>query len=578
MGARTKVLHFVTMRRPRFASDGLELLWSAPWLCVVVVCMMFLTISFDTWVFGTMPSSSLWVVTTVIFVCICLQLRIAQGIRRRIIPPIPELKLSRPVRVAIIGGGVGGGACSVFVRELLEQQTVSEDSLELDGSVHNPENKNALVEIHLFAKDLGGRTKNVECGGGTYEGGGAVIHRKNWYMRQFAYSLGLSVRSVLGMTLGIHNGTSFDLIPRSIAFATKVSVLLRYGRGLFKINSYVNSTLRSFAKIYDLQDKGKGFTSVQGMLEAMDPNFYKNTQIDGRTLVTQLGCCDKLVNELVDGVMRCNYAQTSAQLNGFTTAVSLAGVQKGELWQVVGGNEQIPKELSDTYCDQVFESEVTSITRLPAGSTNKYRVKWENQTADYDVVVIAHPLERSNIRFEGFSSPPVPNSIQNRRFRKVYAHFIQGQLHPNFAAQAKAAGGVCPKMVFTGSDFKAKGFDINSIGLQVDVNMSETEADLFIASFDPSRDTAIWKVFAPAKLSTAELRELFLNPEDVVVLEWYAYPEYSPPEKLNDFVLDEGLYYINAIETASSAMEMSAIGARNVALLIRESLINSPPQ
>jgi len=50
---------------------------------------------------------------------------------------------------------------------------------------------------------------------------------------------------------------------------------------------------------------------------------------------------------------------------------------------------------------------------------------------------------------------------------------------------------------------------------------------------------------------------------------FYAYPTYEVPQKLHPFVLDtDGLFYINAIEQAASAMEMSMISARNVANLI----------
>ena len=51
------------------------------------------------------------------------------------------------------------------------------------------------------------------------------------------------------------------------------------------------------------------------------------------------------------------------------------------------------------------------------------------------------------------------------------------------------------------------------------------------------------------------------------VVDWLAYPKYSPNERsrLASFVLSPQLYYVNAIELSASAMEMSAIAARNVA-------------
>ena len=51
------------------------------------------------------------------------------------------------------------------------------------------------------------------------------------------------------------------------------------------------------------------------------------------------------------------------------------------------------------------------------------------------------------------------------------------------------------------------------------------------------------------------------------MIDWLAYPKYSPKErpKLGSFVLSPQLYHVNAVEQSASAMEMSAIAAKNVA-------------
>ena len=56
-------------------------------------------------------------------------------------------------------------------------------------------------------------------------------------------------------------------------------------------------------------------------------------------------------------------------------------------------------------------------------------------------------------------------------------------------------------------------------------------------------------------------------PLQAKVFNWLAYPKYSPNErpKFGSFVLSPRLYHVNAIELAASAMEMSAIAAKNVA-------------
>ena len=42
----------------------------------------------------------------------------------------------------------------------------------------------------------------------------------------------------------------------------------------------------------------------------------------------------------------------------------------------------------------------------------------------------------------------------------------------------------------------------------------------------------------------------------------------SLPEKFWSFVLDDGVFYINAIEHSANAMETSAVSAKNAVLLV----------
>ena len=57
--------------------------------------------------------------------------------------------------------------------------------------------------------------------------------------------------------------------------------------------------------------------------------------------------------------------------------------------------------------------------------------------------------------------------------------------------------------------------------------------------------------------------------------DWEAYPRFSPPERFQPFRLAPGLYLNNAWENAASAMEMSAVAAKNCALLIARHLRES---
>lgn len=80
----------------------------------------------------------------------------------------------------------------------------------------------------------------------------------------------------------------------------------------------------------------------------------------------------------------------------------------------------------------------------------------------------------------------------------------------------------------------------------------------------------MYKVFTPEPLTAEQLKQLFLEHSEVKEVRWLAYPHYPATVAqgtLQPFELFDSLYYVNAIEIAASAMEMSVIGARNVALL-----------
>lgn len=51
------------------------------------------------------------------------------------------------------------------------------------------------------------------------------------------------------------------------------------------------------------------------------------------------------------------------------------------------------------------------------------------------------------------------------------------------------------------------------------------------------------------------------------VTEWQAYPRYGSSQGLPPVELHPNLYYLNGIEWAGSAMEMSSVAAKNIALL-----------
>lgn len=257
------------------------------------------------------------------------------------------------------------------------------------------------------------------------------------------------------------------------------------------------------------------------------------------------------VSYIVSSVQRV-FLRVHLSLFQFTIcpgAVSLAGVQPG-LWAVKGGNKQVPQKLVSEAQAQVIPGTVVSVQLLQYEGKN-YRVGYfdeekKEQQKDYDIVVIATPLhdEVSDIDFEDF-----PSTIENfpQKFHRLTATFVEGKPNPKYYDVDDIAD--LPETILTCND-------------TILVNSQDKKADVF------GKPTDVYKFFSNTPPSEDDVKQMFTSKNDIRMVTAMAYPDYSTVgEELPPFVLHDQLYYVNAIELAASAMEMSSIAGKNVALL-----------
>ena len=190
-----------------------------------------------------------------------------------------------------------------------------------------------------------------------------------------------------------------------------------------------------------------------------------------------------------------------------------------------------------------------------------YEVEYTNpdnkpSSREYDIVIIATPLPQGQkkIKFEDF---PHPVREPNMTLHELALLFVQGI--PNITTFGYENIGDFPQEIFT----KDPNVFWNSYGRQMPV---EYKKHLDRKSPDDVEEL-VYKVALNQVPTEAQVQLLFNTRKDLRVVNWGAYPKYSPHMELPSFLLYDRLYYINAIESAASAMEMSAIGGRNVALL-----------
>ncbi|RMB91036.1 hypothetical protein DUI87_32634 [Hirundo rustica rustica] len=472
---------------------------------------------------------------------------------RRRLPPLLLLLLAAlcpaaialrhgPSAIAVVGGGIGGSAAAYFLRQKFGPG----------------------VRLHVLEKAaLGGRLHTLDVEGAAYEAGGAVIHPLNLHMKHFVKELGLSVASSQGSLAGVYNGEEFVFEESSWSFINLLKLLWYYGLNPLRMSMWVEDILDKFMRIYRYQMHEYAFSSNERLLHALGGDDF--IQLLNQTIdeaMQRAGFSQKFINEVVCPAMRVNYGQ-GVTVNGFVGAVSLAGVQSG-LWSVKGGNKLVCSGLISSSKAQVIPGTVVSIepkTRpSPSGDPVKlYQVTYNTSSGltedTYDIVLIAAPLGRkmADITFRNFDPPilPFPNP-----YHQTVTTLVHGRVNASFFGYND------PQAFHFGAIFTTDNpkLFINSLGVVSPVGDTDTGEELPLQS-------AVWKVFSKEELTKEQLNLLFSSYDSVQVKPWLAYPEYSAPEKFPPIVLHEQLYYLNGLERAASAMEMSAVAARNAALL-----------
>ncbi|XP_076114100.1 prenylcysteine oxidase 1-like [Mytilus galloprovincialis] len=435
--------------------------------------------------------------------------------------------------IGIIGAGISGTSTAHFMRELFGDE----------------------AKIDIYEKNnVGGRLATVSIGDHEYEVGGAIIHPKNMYMVNFTKILGLDQRSHAGGTLGIWNGEEVVVKTSKYKVVAMAQLLWRYGMDIYNIQNWVQTELMNdFMKIYDIQAGGHAYTSVTDLLAAMNPKFVDYLSITIKDLMKKEGYSDKFINEMVMGALRTNYGQTT-DVPAFVGVVSMAGVDDG-LWSVKGGNKKVPELLVKHAKANVIEGEV-KVVRLVEEDPPLYEIDYkckncasanEIKTREYDILVVAKPLhpDINSIKFEGFTT-----EIKNfpHKYHVLTTTMIKGS--PNATYFGLNSPDDFPTELLTGSD----KIHFNSIGKQKSVN----DVD----------GTSVYKVFTNTPLDKEKVKTYFNSEDDLRMVFWRSYPEYDfKADSLPPFVLHDKIYYVNAIELAASAMEMSVLSAKNVALL-----------
>ena len=228
-------------------------------------------------------------------------------------------------------------------------------------------------------------------------------------------------------------------------------------------------------------------------------------------------------------------------------AVSLAGAEPN-LWSVHGGNKQVPIALLNSSGAHFHSKQVDGIELTP-DQKFALHIKDSDDIAIYDSVILATPLTQDTAPLQ-FVNFPVAFQFPGS-FQSIYCTMVHGQVNYKTFQFDDESSAVDEIFTTNTSLF------FNSLSRNYPVDLDDGAENL------PS----VWKVFSNARLNREQLDSLFSEIEEMHVVKWKAYPQYRGEPVPGNFTLYPGLYHINTIEWAASAIDMAIIGARNVALL-----------
>ena len=381
--------------------------------------------------------------------------------------------------------------------------------------------------------------------------------------------------------LGIFNGIQFLLRfyakSTGISIVTALKLLWRYGFGLRKIPSYMKKLWAGFDVIYDLQSKGKSFTDPVDMVKAMGgDSFYQLTQVTAEKYFKQeLGWEDRIVDELIAGVCRAIYCQDTDEIDAMVATISRAACENNQMSAIVGGNYQLPVKLLESSTAEVHNVRITKVVKVITTETTapSYVLHYTEdeavgQSEMWDAVIIACPLETSDIKFEGFDTDKW-TAVRKRKFHKTVANFVYGKLNPRFFG-VDELDSTFPEVIFT-TKLHNPSVDFKFILLACPVDLTTQQRSDYKRAVRKD-SMKVYDVFTSEPLTDEQLSLIFSEYTDHTAVEWMGYPEYVTPESFGSFVLDDGLFYVNCIEHVASAMETSCIGGKNASLLANDYL------
>jgi len=436
-------------------------------------------------------------------------------------------------RVAIIGAGIGGSSAAYYLLK----------------------NRNVSVDIYEKRSRVGGRVFSQEIFNKTTDLGASFLIEENELINSLIKDLNVTVKIAeddSNMSLGIFKNKSILLTLGNSDIINMLKVVWRYGfLSPLRANKLIKDQLLKFKNVYHLINSKNTSNSLHEFLMKTEMDTLFTTNIG--EFLKQNGVSDKYIDEIYNAVIAGIYNQHK-EVNSYAGLVALIGSGSTPL-NIVGGNDHLIKKIiesnqSTKKFNLFLNSSIIEIERT--NNNLFYITDSQGIQREYEVVIIACPLKYTNITFKNIVIQE--KNYYPHNFVAPYQAFVKGTPRPEYFNWRTFD--VLPKTLISTDKHIGKV-----------IQMSWYKDDVF-------------RLISESELDEESIEKLgYFNKGSKVIYKhhWeFAYPAFEKYQgnltNLPDFVIEDNLYYINAIESAASCMELSIISARNIVNIIEKKL------
>jgi hypothetical protein len=356
----------------------------------------------------------------------------------------------------------------------------------------------------------------------------------------------------------------------------KLQIAASYYDTLFSLSSLTNQAASSLDSLYaEFDTHNTGYVSPLELWKSVGLDHYLSLSFSSLYASKISETSTYLLSSLSAAITRNNYNQGTHDMPSLVGLISHVPLMSGTLFSLNEGNSELPRKAAEASNASVHLN--TNIKVVLHDPHNKKYVLFGGDDGDivlgqHDTLVIAAPMRAlldEGVKFMQVS--PWDNTVVEdweldvedsaMDYVTTVTSFVYSKngIRPEYYGVDSVTSAVlytCPD----GSDCE-NVFTVNMLhAFEGDYRRGDGAAGVF-------------KVFSKNGMSESDVGAIFGDGARVLKEhKWNepgAYPNYQNTKgECGDFRISTELYYTNAIECTASAMEIAAVGARNVANLI----------